>query len=95
MQTQGIDDVHRATAKATDAATQAEGKQIVADLAALKYELQHDRKLTPLADDGLPDVAKYNTELKQLEEKYGGELKWFNAPWLYSECYLYRYTLPS
>ncbi len=90
MQTQGIDDVHRATAKATDPITQAEGKQIVAQLAALKYELQHDRKLTPLADDCLPDVEKYNHELKQWEEKYGGELKWFNAPWLFCECYLYR-----
>jgi hypothetical protein len=30
----------------TDEAKLAEGKQIVADLAKLKYELQHDRKLT-------------------------------------------------
>jgi hypothetical protein len=45
-QTQGIDDVHRATAKATDPAVEKEGKQLVADLAKLKYELQHDRALT-------------------------------------------------
>lgn len=62
----------------------------MAQLAALKYQLQHDRKLTPLPDDGLPEVGKYNHDLKKLEERYGGELKWFNAPWLYSECYLYR-----
>ncbi|KIW00786.1 uncharacterized protein PV09_07765 [Verruconis gallopava] len=88
--TQAIDDVHRATAKATDPEVQAEGKQIIAQLAGLKYELQHDRRLVPLSDDGLPDVDKYNQELSQLEAKFGGELKWFNAPWLYSECYLYR-----
>ncbi|KAF2417245.1 putative UPF0364 protein [Tothia fuscella] len=83
--TQGIDDVHRAAAEATDADMQAEGKTIVAELARLKYELQHDRQLTPLPDDGLPDIAGYNKELSQL-----GELKWFNAPWLFSECYMYR-----
>jgi hypothetical protein len=68
--------------------------------------MQHDRALTyvlraqghlivanynrPLPEDGLPDIAGYNTELEELKQKMGGELKWFNAPWLYSECYLYR-----
>jgi len=45
-QTQGIDDVHRATAAATDPEIIAEGKKIVEELARLKYELQHDRQLT-------------------------------------------------
>lgn len=40
-----------------------------------------------MPDDGEPDVAGYNKELEQL-----GNPKWFNVPWLYSECYLYRYV---
>ncbi|KAJ9643099.1 Hairy/enhancer-of-split with YRPW motif protein 2 [Coniosporium tulheliwenetii] len=99
--TGGIDDVHRATGAAQDPETQREGKKIVEGLAKLKYELQHDRHLrwdrveetwklvltrdSPMPDDGERDVAGYNKELKQL-----GNPKWFNVPWLYSECYLYR-----
>lgn len=40
----------------------------------------------PIPDDGKSDVADYNKELSQL-----GNPTWFNVPWLYSECYLYRY----
>ncbi|KAK7520765.1 uncharacterized protein IWZ02DRAFT_451829 [Phyllosticta citriasiana] len=83
--TQGIDDVHRGILASDDAQTQKEGKQIVEGMAKLKYELQHDRQLTPLEDDGEPDIAGYNKELEQL-----GNPKWFDAPWLYVECYMYR-----
>jgi uncharacterized protein with ATP-grasp and redox domains len=41
--------------------------------------------LTPIEDDGASDVAAYNAELQQL-----GNPRWFEVPWLYSECYLYR-----
>lgn len=76
------------------------------DLAKFKYELQHDRKLTypcrassfrtlllidghrPLVDDGKPDIQAYNDELAAL-----GSPTWFSIPWLYAECYLYRYSL--
>ncbi|MCJ1353227.1 MAG: hypothetical protein MMC33_003212 [Icmadophila ericetorum] len=69
----------------TDEEKVREGKTIVETLAKLKYELQHDRKLTPLPDDGQPDIALYNLELEAL-----GSPTWFSVPWLYSECYLYR-----
>ncbi|KAF1933773.1 DUF89-domain-containing protein [Didymella exigua CBS 183.55] len=83
--TQGIDDVHRSTSAATDAATVQEGKDVVSELARLKYELQHDRELTSIPDDGEPDVAAYNDELATR-----GVCRWHSVPWLYAECYLYR-----
>jgi hypothetical protein len=57
---------------------------------ATKGSFTSDNCNRPLPEDGLPDIAGYNAELEQLKLKLGGELKWFNAPWLYSECYLYR-----
>lgn len=45
-ETGAIDDVHRAVSATTEATKRDEGKRIVEDLAKLKYELQHDRKLT-------------------------------------------------
>ncbi|KAF2258668.1 DUF89-domain-containing protein [Lojkania enalia] len=83
--TQGIDDVHRATWATKDEEAAKEGKWIVSELAKLKYELQHNRELTPLPDDGAADIAGYNKELEAL-----GNPKWHSVPWLYSECYLYR-----
>lgn len=54
-------------------------------MARLKYEIQHDRPLTPIRDDGYPDVAIYNNELEQL-----GTPSWLDIPWLFCECYLFR-----
>ncbi|KAK2798874.1 hypothetical protein FQN51_007234 [Onygenales sp. PD_10] len=83
--TSAIDDVSRTLYEVTDDEKRKEGKGIVERLAELKYELQHDRKLTPLEDDGEADIVEYNKELAAR-----GELTWFSAPWLYTECYLYR-----
>lgn len=84
-QTGAIDDVYRATANAKDESTKKEGKTIVEKLTKLKYEVQHDRELTPIDDDGQPDVEGYNEELKQR-----GNPTWQDVSWLYAECYLYR-----
>jgi damage-control phosphatase, subfamily III len=78
--------VYRTVTETDDTAKADEGKKIVNELATLKYELQHNRQLTPIRDDGKPDVALYNQELEKL-----GAPTWFNVAWLYSECYLYRY----
>lgn len=45
-QTQAIDDVHRTIGDLEDEQTQKEGKAVIEAMAALKYEMQHDRKLT-------------------------------------------------
>ncbi|KAH0544417.1 hypothetical protein FGG08_001444 [Glutinoglossum americanum] len=83
--TGAIDDIHRASLASNDPEHSTEGKRIVESLAKLKYEIQHDRKLTPIPDDGEQDIAGYNSELEAL-----GLPTWFNVPWLYAECYLYR-----
>ncbi|KAJ5689099.1 hypothetical protein N7462_003491 [Penicillium macrosclerotiorum] len=83
--TGAIDDLHRSVGAVTDEEKSKEGKSIIEKLAAMKYELQHDRKLTPLDDDGHPDIASYNQELEQR-----GNPSWHSAAWLYAECYLYR-----
>ncbi|KAK0720312.1 hypothetical protein B0H67DRAFT_575709 [Lasiosphaeris hirsuta] len=83
--TQAIDDAYRSVSASEDPEKHEEGKKIVAELVNLKYEVQHDRALTPIRDDGYPDVAIYNRELEQL-----GNPTWLNVSWLYSECYLFR-----
>ncbi|KAL9024077.1 MAG: hypothetical protein Q9180_008005, partial [Flavoplaca navasiana] len=84
--TGAIDDLHRAVSTCKDEEKIADGKAIVERLTKLKYELQHNRPLTPLLDDGRQDVADYNRELDALASP-----TWFDVPWLYAECYLYRY----
>ena len=44
-QTGAIDDAHRTVTNVIEEPKREEGKKIVAELAKLKYELQHDRKL--------------------------------------------------
>ncbi|EFX00478.1 duf89 domain containing protein [Grosmannia clavigera kw1407] len=83
--TQAIDDVYRSVHLSSDPAKADEGKKIVEELAQLKYEVQHDRPLVPICDDGESDVAGYNAELEQL-----GQPSWLSLPWLYAECYLFR-----
>ncbi|KAL2786579.1 hypothetical protein BJX66DRAFT_328465 [Aspergillus keveii] len=83
--TGAIDDLHRSVADVTDEEKRKEGKTIIEGLAALKYEIQHNRQLTPLIDDGEPGIEEYNEEL---EER--GSPKWHNVAWLFAECYMYR-----
>ena len=85
--TGAIDDVTRTVSSLPDSESDAvaEGKKIISALATLKYELQHNRVLTPIDDDGAPDVELYNAELAAR-----GPPKWHDVEWLFSECYLYR-----
>ncbi|KAF4981876.1 hypothetical protein FZEAL_2396 [Fusarium zealandicum] len=85
--TQSIDNVYRAVSKTTEPEAEAEGKKIIEQLGALKYEIEHDRKLTPIPDDGFTDEIKaYNKEVEAL----GPDAHWYDVPWLFSECYMYR-----
>ncbi|EPS39638.1 hypothetical protein H072_6579 [Dactylellina haptotyla CBS 200.50] len=84
--TQAIDAVFRSIPGTADEKTKTnEGRKIIEELARLKYEVQHNRALTPLLDDGLPDIPHYNNALQAL-----GDPKWLDVSWLFAECYLYR-----
>ncbi|KAM0699882.1 hypothetical protein Q7P36_000093 [Cladosporium allicinum] len=85
IMTGAIDDVHKAVSAEKDGEKAEEGKTITAQLAALKYEIQHNRVLSPLPDDGGFDIEGYNKEIEQR-----GNPTWFNVTWLFSECYMYR-----
>jgi len=49
---------------------------------------------SPLSSDGCPDIQSYNEQLESFDH-----ITWHNCPWLFAECYLYRYvgfrTLPA
>lgn len=85
--TQVIDDLYKTISDLPDSQSEkiAEGKRIIEAVAKLKYDETHDRSLEPLEDDGGSDILGYNEELETLVAP-----SWFNVPWLYSECYLYR-----
>lgn len=61
------------------------GKAIQAKLTALKTSMLGDAVLEPIPSDGRPDVEAYNDEFKTIKDR-----KWLAAPWLYTECYMYR-----
>lgn len=99
--TSAIDDLSRTISSLSDTDSTStekvtEGKSILSALASLKYELQHNRALTPLPEEpassvSAADVGIYNDELAaraKLEAK--GQLRWHDVEWLFSECYMYR-----
>lgn len=85
--TQVIDDLYQSVNALPDSEAEkiAEGKKIIEAVAKLKYDETHDRPLEPLREDGGKDIISYNEELSTLTQP-----SWFNVPWLFSECYLYR-----
>jgi len=68
-------------------------KQICGALSQLKNEMQTNKVLTDLSDDGTGDEALWNVCLdsdRQLQQSAGAESAWFISPWLLVECYFYR-----
>lgn len=61
------------------------GKTIQAKLTSLKMNMLGNSVLEPIPRDGRPDIEPYNEEFKTLKDR-----KWLAAPWLYTECYMYR-----
>lgn len=56
----------------------------LARLSKLKHDIGRDRPLEPLRQDSGPDVKLYNSIIEREQPT------WFNAAWLFAECYLYR-----
>ncbi|CAO3674207.1 unnamed protein product [Umbelopsis ramanniana] len=81
-----IDDMCKSYAKETDETKVKEGKAIVEGISALKYEIEHDRPIRQLKEDGQPDVAVWNQQIAT----YFPNSTWFDGSWLYNECLMYR-----
>ncbi|XP_038627994.1 damage-control phosphatase ARMT1 [Tachyglossus aculeatus] len=67
-------------------------KKAISFLSKLRNELITDKPVIPLIDN-LADADTWNKYLEyqqSLLEENGGQPSWFQSPWLYVECYLYR-----
>ncbi|OZJ04247.1 hypothetical protein BZG36_02481 [Bifiguratus adelaidae] len=81
-----IDDVYKSYHQGEGGKHEQEAKQIIEQISALKYDIQRDKELRPIQEDGYGDVAQWN----QLLETYFKGKTWFTASWLFTECYMYR-----
>ncbi|PHH54759.1 Protein-glutamate O-methyltransferase [Ceratocystis fimbriata CBS 114723] len=76
----------------------AELVDIQSKIGVLNTEVQRNKPMTPVEDDGFDDVALYNKVIEALKSEANNadgkspELyaRWHNAPWLFTECYLFR-----
>ncbi|XP_028579504.2 damage-control phosphatase ARMT1 isoform X2 [Podarcis muralis] len=64
-------------------------KKVIVLLTKLRDELQADKPLTSL-NDSLPDTTLWNQCLEYHQKSSDGPPSWFQSPWLYTECYMYR-----
>ncbi|RKP26516.1 hypothetical protein SYNPS1DRAFT_14088 [Syncephalis pseudoplumigaleata] len=79
----------RDSATSSDDTVQAkreEAKQLLSQLGEIRYELQRDRKLKPIAADHDGDSEHWN----RLLQTHFPDGTWLSTPWLVSECYMYR-----
>lgn len=79
-----------------------EGKEIISQISQLLDEMKNDHELVPLktpsthhtsSDNLFSDIKDYNNSLEELKKESKGKetiTTWHTAPWLYSECYMYR-----
>ncbi|KAK9411674.1 protein-glutamate O-methyltransferase [Crotalus adamanteus] len=64
-------------------------KKAIAYLSKLRNELQTDKPLIAL-NDNLPDTHLWNQYLEYHKNVSNEPPSWFQSPWLYTECYMYR-----
>ncbi|CAB1447012.1 unnamed protein product [Pleuronectes platessa] len=66
-------------------------KQTIGLLSKLRNELQTDKPVLALTDS-LQDAESWNQYLQRHQGPQGDQdaVSWFQSPWLYVECYMYR-----
>ncbi|XP_074645740.1 damage-control phosphatase ARMT1-like [Tubulanus polymorphus] len=64
-------------------------KDVVGRLSKLRNELQTNKPLTPITDDGR-DAEIWNEYLQSRIDSLQQAPTWFEDSWLYVECYMYR-----
>ena len=65
-------------------------KALIGKISKLRNEVQTNKPILILTDSD-SDVIDWNNYLKEETERSNGENPtWFNNPWLYVECYMYR-----
>ncbi|XP_044278675.1 damage-control phosphatase ARMT1 isoform X1 [Varanus komodoensis] len=64
-------------------------KKAIAYLSKLRNELQTDKPLIAM-NDNLPDITLWNQYLEYHQNLSNQPPSWFQSPWLYTECYMYR-----
>ncbi|CAO1638224.1 unnamed protein product [Parajaminaea phylloscopi] len=79
---QAIDALYQASAT-----TGVSSSSLIESLSKLKHDIGRDRQLEDIPQDSGASVKLYNEELARL-----GHPTWFSAPWLFAECYLYRFV---
>jgi len=64
-------------------------KTIVGCISKLRNEVQTNKPVIAIKDDRT-DTVIWNNYLQEVTDRGGGEPRWFESPWLYVECYMYR-----
>lgn len=64
-------------------------KSFAGCISKLRNEVQTNKPVVPIKD-GRSDVVVWNDHLEEIIKCTGSPPKWFESPWLYVECYMYR-----
>lgn len=66
-----------------------ESKSVIGELSELKYMLQTAKPIVRFSSKE-PDTERWNSDIQRYEQQVDDELTFYNGPWLFVECYLYR-----
>ena len=66
-------------------------KKVLHQLSKLRYELETDKAMVPIAVG--PDVEEWKATFDAYSKCQGREEpKWYEVSWLFAECFMYRKT---
>ncbi|GME70091.1 unnamed protein product [Ambrosiozyma monospora] len=68
-----------------------QGGEIIHKIQQLAKDLANDCEITAFSNDKIPGLKSLDESLKEFQNSTDGpHLKWMTAPWLFSECWLFR-----